>query len=451
MRMLRLSAAALLGASLLTLTACGTPQTEPETTAPGTQQEEADHDHDADHAEGDHDEEGHDDHGHEGESTATEAAGQTPRVVTTYDGGILVLDALSLETVADLPLAGFNRLNGVGDGRHVAVSTQGGWAIVDAGTWTQGHGDHNHYYTADPALHDVILEAEAPAHVVVHDEGTTFFDDGTGQVTVVETGDWAEAVEHGHLHPVREYTTAEPHHGVGVAAQDGTLLVTRGNQDARTGAMILDADDQEITANDECPGVHGETAFESSGGDDVIVLGCDDGVLVFHGDHAHKLASPDEVGRIGNAFSTDGNDVVLGDYKNDPEAGLGLSQVALVDTATETIAVVDPFGGADEQYTWRGLARGAAGEALVFGTDGVLRVLDPATGDEVRSIPVIDGGWTVPEEWQSPHPALLELEGMAYVTDPASETIHIVDYAGGEVWKSVEVGKATNEIAGVTG
>ena len=40
---------------------------------------------------------------------------------------------------------------------------------------------------------------------------------------------------------------------------------------------------------------------------------------------------------------------------------------------------------------------------------------------------------------------------MAYVTDPATQSIHIVDYAGGKVWKSVEVGKAPNEITGVTG
>lgn len=446
MRILRLSAAALLGASLLTLTACGTSQTEPGSTPSEAASTEAGHDH-----EGEHDDHAEDEHGEEGAPDATEAAGQTPRVVTTYDGGILVLDALTLETVADLPLAGFNRLAGVGDGRHVAVSTKGGWAIVDAGTWTQGHGDHNHYYTADPALHDVILKAEAPAHVVVHDGLTTFFDDGTGQVTVVEISEWADQVEHGHLHPIREYKTAEPHHGVGVATEDGNLLVTRGNSEARTGAMILDAKDKEIVASDECPGVHGETAFKSSGGDEVILLGCEDGALVFDGDHAHKLSAPDEFGRIGNAFSVDGNDVVLGDYKNDPEGGLGLGQVTLIDTAAEKITAVDPFDGNGSQYTWRGLARGAAGEALVFGTDGVLRVLDPATGKEARSIPVIDGGWTVPEDWQAAHPALVELEGMAYVTDPATKTIHIVDYAGGKVWKSVEVGKATNEIVGVTG
>lgn len=444
MRMLRLSAAALLGASLLTLTACGAPQADPSATPSQTPSKEAEHKDE--HTDGDH--------GTEGATNATEAAGQTPRVVTTYDGGILVLDANTLETVADLPLAGFNRLGGVGDGRHVAVSTTGGWAILDAGTWSQAHGDHAHYYTADPALHDVLLKADAPGHVVVHDDLTTFFDDGTGQVTVVETSEWADMVEHAHLHPIREYTTAAPHHGVAAATGEGTLLVTRGDDKARTGAMILDADGKEIVASDECPGVHGETAFENSAGEHVFLLGCEDGVLTFHGDsaaHAHKLTAPDAFGRIGNAFSRDGNDVVLGDYKDDPDAGLGLNRITLIDTAAEKITALDPFGGSGAQYTWRGLARGAAGEALVFGTDGILRVLDPTTGKEVRSVPVIEGGWSVPEEWQSAHPALMELEGMAYVTDPATQTIHIVDYAGGKIWKSVEVGKAPVEMVGVTG
>jgi hypothetical protein len=391
----------------------------------------------------------HDDHAHDG-AQATEAAAATPRIVLTYDGGLVVLDANSLETEATLELPGFNRISPVGDGRHVAVSTTGGWAIVDAGTWTQAHGDHAHYFTAEPALHEVILEAEEPGHVVPHDGLTAFFDDGTGQVTVVETSEWADMVEHEHLHPIREYTTAEAHHGVAVATESGELLVTIGDADGRTGAMLLDEDDAVIASSEECPGVHGETAFTGASGEAYFVTGCEDGALVFHAEHVHKVAAPDAFGRIGNAFSVEGSDVVLTDYKTDPEGGIGLTQVTLLDVASESLTVIDAFPGADAQYTWRGLARGADGEALVLGTDGALRVLDPATGDVVRTIDVIDG-WEIPEEWQTAHPALTVLAGMAYVTEPATGEVHIVDYAGGEVWKSVEVGVEMNEMVGVTG
>ncbi len=57
--------------------------------------------------------------------------------MVTYDGGIVVLDASSLEVLADFELDGFNRLNSVGDGRHVGVSTSGGWALVDS-PWRRG-------------------------------------------------------------------------------------------------------------------------------------------------------------------------------------------------------------------------------------------------------------------------------------------------------------------------
>lgn len=86
---------------------------------------------------------------------ATEVATAKPRLVLTYDGGIQVLDADTLELVADLPLEGFNRVNAAGDNRHVMVSTTGGFRVLDAGTWSEPHGDHSHSYTSDPVLTDV--------------------------------------------------------------------------------------------------------------------------------------------------------------------------------------------------------------------------------------------------------------------------------------------------------
>ena len=53
--------------------------------------------------------------------------------------------------------------------------------------------------------------------------------------------------------------------------------------------------------------------------------------------------------------------------------------------------------------------------------------------------------------WILPVAVQITLDGMAYVTEPATGEIHIVDYVGGEVWKSADVGVTTNEIVGVTG
>lgn len=396
-----------------------------------------------------HEEHADDHHDENAESSAQEASARTPRLVATYDGGVVVLDATTLEVEGDIAIDGFNRVSPAGDGRHVAVSTEGGWAILDAGTWSQEHGDHYHYYVADPALTDLFIDATTPGHVVPHDGLTALWDDGTGKVQVVETSEWTDMVDHEHLHTIREWTAEEAHHGVAAASETGELLVTRGNEDERTGAMLLDAEDAVLASSDECPGVHGETAFTNAEGEEFFMVGCQDGALAFHGDHVHKLSVDGDFGRIGNLHAFDGSDVVLGDYKSDPEGGLGLSEISILNPEEETITVVNPFGDADASYTWRGIRRGSEGELLVLGSDGVLRTLDES-GEVLTETAVIDA-WDVPEEWQTAHPSLTIVDGMAYVADPATETVHIVDYVTGEVWKSVEVGFALNEVTSVTG
>lgn len=377
----------------------------------------------------------HEDHTSE-EQGAEETQGPQSRLVMTYDGGVMVIDAASLETVAELEIDGFNRINVAGDGRHVLVSTQGGWQVLDAGTWTEPHGDHTHSYAVEPALTDLLIEADTPAHVVNHDGNTILFDDGTGDVTVLHSDDWGEAIDHGHVHTVREYRAPEAHHGVAVTVGDDMLFVTTGNEDGRDGAVLLDANDEVVAESDQCPGIHGETTVG-----DNVVAGCEDGVLILHGDHFHKIDAPDDFGRIGNAFSVDGSEIVLGDYKNDPEAGNELSDIALIDTEAESMQIVDT----ESTYTWRGLARGMDASALVLGTDGSLRVFDEESGELTATIPVIEA-WTAPEEWQSAHPAIAEHDGFVYVTDPETQTIHVVDYASGEVVRSGELPHAPNEL-----
>lgn len=386
------------------------------------------------------------DHDH---GAATQEASAQPRIVLTYDGGLAVLDANTLEPIADFPLDGFNRINSAGDGRHVAVSTTGGWALLDAGGWTEPHGDHTHSFSTEPSLTEVLVEAETPGHVVNHDGLTALFDDGTGHVVVLPSSEWTEAAERGDVHATREYTTDVAHHGVAVATDEDLLMVTRATADARTGAMVLDAAGEPIASSDACPGVHGEAALETTAGAELLMVGCEDGVLIFNGEQANHIAAPAGFGRTGNLYVVEGSDLVVGDYKTDPEGGIGLAQIVYIDPLALTHTIVDPFAGADALYTWRDVTRGDNGEVLVLGTDGSLRVLD-GSGAIVQTIPVV-GAWEVPEEWQSPHPAVTVLDGMAYVTEPATQTIHIVDYTTGDVWKSVPVGITMNEIVATQG
>lgn len=369
---------------------------------------------------------------------ATEVATAKPRLVLTYDGGLQVLDASTLELIEDIPLEGFNRVNGAGDDRHVMVSTTGGFQTLDVGTWTEPHGDHTHSYTGDPVLTDVMWSAEKPGHVVPHEGRTALFDDGTGIVTVVDSDALGDAGAE-----TREVTLPAAHHGVAVELTDGSLVVSEGTEDGRTGIRVLDAAGEEIAASDQCPGVHGEAMAAG----EAVVIGCEDGAVIYSGGTISKVTAPDAYGRIGNQAGTEASPIVLGDYKSDPDADLERpTRVALIDTRDASLRLVD----LPASYTFRSLARGEAGEALVLGTDGALHVIDPEAGTLVRSVPVIDA-WEESEVWQEPRPAITVLDGSAYITDPATSTVHAVDIETGEVWLTGALDVVPNELTGVSG
>lgn len=371
-------------------------------------------------------------------SDATEVAALTPRLVLTYDGGIQVLDATSLDPVGDIALQGFLRINPAGDGRHVMVSTNQGFQVLDTGTWAVPHGDHSHYYTASPVLTGTTYPAKAPGHVIAHAGTTAVFDDATGHVGILDTAHIATGQQEGVL---REYTAPSAHHGAALVLEDGTLLVTNGTEEERTGLSALDAEGTLVSSSDRCPGVHGLVV---AGG--AAVAGCEDGALVYQNGQLTHIDSPDEFGRMGTLVSSPGSPVVLSNYKTDPQTlPSELTQIALIDTEEASITTADVPG-----YTFRSLARGAQGQVLVLGTDGAIHVIDPQTAETERSIPVIQP-WQAPDEWQQPRPTIVTGAGTAYVSDPASQTIYAVDIATGQVWHSAKLSVVPNEIVLVSG
>lgn len=376
------------------------------------------------------------------DSTTTETAAAqsvseaTPRIATSYDGGVLILDAETLETVEDISgIEGFTRLNPAGDGRHVFVSGSGAFTALDAGTWTDG----SEHYTSTPALTDIAFDATTPGHVVRHDGKTVLFDDGTGKVEVFESA----ALLTGSKPETESYTTPEAHHGVAVELSDGSLLTTVGNEDERTGIVVLDADRKEIARNEECPGVHGEAVAA----DETVVVGCEDGLLIFRDGAITKVQSPDAYGRIGNQAGDEESPILLGDYKVDPDAELERpTRVSLTNTVTGELSLVE----LGTSYTFRSLGRGPEGEAIVLGTDGALHVIDVNTKAVTRTISVVDA-WEEPTEWQDARPALFVQGGTAYVSEPAANAVHAVDLATGTITATGTLAHQPNELTGVTG
>ena len=369
----------------------------------------------------------------------TKVDAQTPRVTVTYDGGILVLDGATLEQTADVPIDGFTRVNSAGDGRHVLVTVPAGFQVLDAGTWTSDGTS----YVADPELTDLVFEADAAGHVVKHGGKTVLYADGTGDTTIFETDDLLTS--DGELPETEVVPAPEAHHGVSIELEDGTLLTTVGNPETRSGIRVLDADRNEVAVSDECPSVHGE----GTAANEVAVFGCSDGVLAYDDGTITKIPAPDEYGRMGNAYVSDSSTIAVGDYNSNPDAeGYLLTELALIDTESKSMEVVDLPDGIS--YTWRDVARGPGDDIYLLGSDGNLHVLDENTGEITGSFPVIDP-WESPVEWQDPHPAIVVNGSIAYVTEPASNSIHAVDLETGEVVASAELAGTPNEIAVAVG
>lgn len=365
-------------------------------------------------------------------STSSEAA-PGPRLAVAYEGGILVLDGTTLETVADLPSEEFTRLNQAGDDRHVMVTTSDGFQVLDTGAGTSDGAE----------LTDLVFEADTPGHVVRHGGRTVLYADGTSDTTIFDTADLAGADE---LPATETVEGVEAHHGVSVVLEDGTFLTTVGNADGRNGVEVRDAEGTVLTSSDQCPGVHGEGTAQG----EVVVFGCEDGALVYADGEITKLAAPNQpYGRMGNAYVSETSPVVVGDYKTDPDAeGYLLGSVALIDTAAQTLEVVELPEGVE--YTFRDVARGPEDLAYILATDGSVHVLDPTTGEITDAFPVIEA-WEGPADWQDPHPAITVSGDIAYVTEPATDSVHAVDLTTGEVVASAELEVTPNELAPAAG
>ena len=351
-------------------------------------------------------------------STSGSHSGSGTRVAVAYDGGVVVLDGETLEPVGEAELAGYLRVSIAGDeGGHVFVTTDGGFHLLDTGL-----------DSGEVAFTGEVFDAAAPGHVTPHAGRTALFDDATGDVRVFDT----DAVGTGELPEFDTLRSEAAHHGVAIELSDGTTLSTIGTAESRSGVRHLDADGAELARDETCPGVHGEGAVK----DEAVVFGCEDGVLLFADGAFTKLDAPDEFGRTGNAYVTDTSPVAVGDYKTDPDAeGYLLSALTLVDTQARTLSVVELPEGVE--YTWRGVGRDSHDGIVLLSADGSLYSLDEA-GAVQDSWPVVDP-WESPAEWQHPHPGLKVVGDIAYVSEPAANSIHAVDLHTGEITATQEL------------
>ncbi|QHC60227.1 ABC transporter [Rathayibacter sp. VKM Ac-2760] len=350
------------------------------------------------------------------EGAAEMQEAQLRLVALGADGALTALDPATEETV---PLASLPGSTAIGttalsttalstDGRYVFAAQDGALTIVDGGAWTVPHGDHSHYYLAEPRTIGTIDGGGGLA--VVHSSAslTAAFFPGSGTGVVLD----GEALADGEL---RELARVEgsPHDGALVPLGDRLIGSTA------TGSVAVLASDGEATGTTAaCAGTSGAAVTRVG-----VVFGCADGaVLATETEPATESDAGVAFEHIPYPEGTAAEDVATA-FSGRPgrpavAAVAGEQGAWLLDTRARSWTLLpspEPLLAAsavsDSDGTVVGIDRG--GRVVVLKPDGV------ATTEPL--LDVADG--------RLPDGVTLEVDvARAYVNAPSAGLVHEIDY-----------------------
>lgn len=289
----------------------------------------------------------------------------------------------------------------LGDRRHVAavMGAANLVQLLDSGSWTEPHDDHTHSHVTAPRSVGAALASTKPSHVVGVGDDVVVFGDGSGKAERYALS----ALAGGRVSP-SAFTSAFPHHGVGVPFGDGLLVSAAPGASARPEAVVeTDAAGSVVNRFEGCPGLHGETS-----GDGWAAFGCADGTLLLEGSPlvAKKLAYPAAAGALRVATwnrSASGRHLA---------GALGTAGLLVLDRRTGTQHLTRLEG------TVHAVAvDDASGSALGLTRDGKLHRIRLATGAVTQSTQAIDP-FTAPTG--APAPRLVASGGRIALTAPAT-------------------------------
>jgi len=338
-------------------------------------------------------------HGYvEGASEAQEP--QVRLLAVSAAGETAVHDLLSGETTAldDVEAPEHSAT----DGRFLVSSTEDRTTIVDGGSWTVDHGDHTHYYAAEPR---VVGSIDGGGPVEVHSSETmttiTWPERGEGVVldrAALGQGDVAETVR-----------------------IDATVLLPFGEQlvaGTDDGVRVLDADGEPTGAEAACTDPAGGIVTRAG-----AVVGCSDGAVVVGEDgETTTVALPDGAVRP-TAFAARAGRPTVAGLAGDRGAWLldsreGIWRLVETERPLRAVTAVD-----DE-------------DEHVVGVDdqGRVVVIAATTGAVATTEPLLDPG-------EQP---LLQLDAQrAYVADASGQQVHEIDFAdGARLARSIDLAAA---------
>lgn len=202
-----------------------------------------------------------------GAIAGAEEIGEPPLGLLSIDeqGNAALLDLLSEQT---------SEIGGVpapqslaSDGRYGFVTTGEGVVVIDSGRWSWDHGDHFHYYRAEPALLGKLPGA-GPVTVTfgaLSTAGTTgVFFTGSGEAVLLDN----KSLTAGKIEELFRIET-DARSGLVAPVGDGAL-VTDGDQ-----LVYHDRDGQPVGDSFDCVDAAGAITTRAG-----LVIGCDDGAVL---------------------------------------------------------------------------------------------------------------------------------------------------------------------------
>lgn len=326
---------------------------------------------------------------------------QSRLVVADADGeGVQVLDLIT-EEVTDLDPVG--PVDGAAtDGRfaYLSSSDDGMTHIVDSGAWTVDHGDHQHYYRT--GVRSVGPVEGPPEASVAADPALTVLTGADGPAALLDR----EALEEGSVAPSAWDGGAAD--GV-VVPYAGHVVVAEGG--AGGGVRVHDREgERRATLEPACTAPEGQAVTRRG-----LVIGCAEGAL---------LVTEDDDALTGEMIAYPGeasDDERARAFHHRPTAA-----TLAAPTDGDGVLVLDLAERAWHRWDLPGAvavtAVGEGASVLALTDDGVLRSLDPETGEENAATALLD---RVDEE----HPPTIQVDtGRAYVNDAHGGLVHEIDY-----------------------
>ncbi len=331
--------------------------------------------------------------------------------------GLLAVSATGQTALHDLLTGETTELDRVGaaehsatDGRFLVTSDGDRTTVVDGGSWTVDHGDHTHYYAAEPRVVGT-LEGGGPVQVHSSETMTTIAWPARGEAVVLDRA----ALGQGELDET--------------ARLDATVLLPLGEHlVAAEGdtVRVLDTDGEQTESTEPTGSTSAGQACTDPAGGIVTragaVVGCADGAVVVDDAGATSfVALPDDAERP-TAFAARAGrptvaglagdtgfwllDVRQGSWQHVPTER-PLRAVVAVDDQDEHVVGVDDAGRV----------------VVVTASTGKVATTDPLVASDTDTAP------------------LLQLDAQrAYVADPTAAVVHEVDFAdGARVARTIEL------------